>query len=415
MVDFYAGNAAGMDAFVRFPCPGNNGQLLLRMALTVETDAASEAMHALGVHLDEEEQRTLDAMIALLNAAEVRIQLGLTGEQLRISLVMSEIELLYLQEDVYQGTRYVTTNLMPGVALTVPQREVWDVAQALWRMDWSGLGQALKSDVEQWALSLDGQYEEGMFLGYAIPAASARTSYSLDDRDLAVLVDAWTNTLLTRTDAAAVADAMYGEGYWNAWLSMVQDFNRQVSWENQYGYDVSVLWDATGEPVGTIISGNLRESQERPWQLSVGWSGQDVDMLATLPQEGEDMLLRYTLSQDQQDGTQTISQRMHLLSAEAGESYDSAAEGAVNALLMREKHASPPRIRFGRPITRETLPCARRAWNCGCTRQEKAGWTCRRFQRRALPKPTWEKIRFCASRRFPAKCRKLLPYLTLRR
>lgn len=306
----------------------------LRMALTVETDAASEAMHALGVHLDEEEQRTLDAMIALLNAAEVRIQLGLTGEQLRVSLVMSEIELLYLQEDVYQGTRYVTTNLMPGVALTVPQREVWDVAQALWRMDWSGLGQALKSDVEQWALSLDGQYEEGMFLGYAIPAASARTSYSLDDRDLAVLVDAWTNTLLTRTDAAAVADAMYGDGYWNAWLSMVQDFNRQVSWENQYGYDVSVLWDATGEPVGTIISGNLRESQERPWQLSVGWSGQDVDMLATLPQEGEDMLLRYTLSQDQQDGTQTISQRMHLLSAEAGESYDSAAEGAAYALLM---------------------------------------------------------------------------------
>ena len=206
----------------------------LRMALTVETNAASEAMHALGVHLDGEEQRTLDAMIALLNAAEVRIQLGLTGEQLRVSLVMSEIELLYLQEDVYQGTRYVTTNLMPGVALTVPQREVWDVAQALWRMDWSGLGQALKSDVEQWALSLDGQYEEGMFLGYAIPAASARTSYSLDDRDLAVLVDAWTNTLLTRTDAAAVADAMYGEGYWNAWLSMVQDFNRQVSWENQY-------------------------------------------------------------------------------------------------------------------------------------------------------------------------------------
>ena len=76
----------------------------------------------------------------------------------------------------------------------------------------------------------------------------------------------------------------------------------------------------------THLSGNLRESQERPWQLSVGWSGQDVDMLATLPQEGEDMLLRYTLSQDQQDGTQTISQRMHLLSAEAGESYDSAAE-----------------------------------------------------------------------------------------
>ena len=94
----------------------------LRMALTVETNAASEAMHALGVHLDGEEQRTLDAMIALLNAAEVRIQLGLTGEQLRVSLVMSEIELLYLQEDVYQGTRYVTTNLMPGVALTVPQR-----------------------------------------------------------------------------------------------------------------------------------------------------------------------------------------------------------------------------------------------------------------------------------------------------
>lgn len=46
------------------------------------------------------------------------------------------------------------------------------------------------------------------------------------------------------------------------------------------------------------------------------------------------MLLRYTLSQDQQDGTQTISQRMHLLSAEAGESYDSAAEGAAYALLM---------------------------------------------------------------------------------
>lgn len=92
VVDFYAGNAAGMDAFVRFPCPGNNGQLCLRMALTVETNAASEAMHALGVHLDGEEQRTLDAMIALLNAAEVRIQLGLTGEQLRVSLVMSEIE-----------------------------------------------------------------------------------------------------------------------------------------------------------------------------------------------------------------------------------------------------------------------------------------------------------------------------------
>ena len=146
MVDFYAETSAGMTPLCASHAQETTDSFCLRMALTVEMDAASEAMHALGVHLDEEEQRTLDAMIALLNASEVRIQLGLTGEQLRVSLVMSEIELLYLQEDVYQGTRYVTTNLMPGVALTVPQREVWDVAQALWRMNWSGLGQALKSD-----------------------------------------------------------------------------------------------------------------------------------------------------------------------------------------------------------------------------------------------------------------------------
>ena len=308
--------------------------LRLGIAWTVEEDAFFTALSALDVYLDTEEQQAMDAVIALLNAAEVRLQLGMNGEQTRLSLMLSGSEILYFQEDVYGGRRYVTSNLFPGVAFAISQREVWDVAQALWRTDWTSLGQELGTETEAWAESLEAQYEEGVFWGDVIPSASARTRYVVEDQDLSALVDAWVDTLRSREDVAVLADTLLVEGYWDAWLDMAQDFNYQVARDNLYRYDASVLWNKTGEPVGTVIAASLRDSAQRPWMLSLGWDDRGVDALATLPLDTEDVLLRYTLSTDEQEDAQTLFQRLHVLNAAAGEGYDTAAENAAEELLM---------------------------------------------------------------------------------
>lgn len=310
----------------------------LGMTCTVEEDMVTELVRTMDIPASEELYQSLKAGIALLNAAEVNIQFSLTGEQVRASLMMSDIEICYIQEDVHQGMRYVTTNFLPGIALTMPQSNVWEIVQALWRTNWADLWQLLKMDAEQWASSLAWQHEEGIFLGDVIPTASARSSYTLEDRDLAELVDAWIATLHTREDVAALVDTLFGDGYWNAWLALVEDYNQQVAWANQYSYDVSVLWDAAGQVVGTVIlAGEPQPGEERPWQLTLGWKNQGVDMLVTLPQGAEDVLLRYTLSQSMQEGRHKLAQRMHLLGGDAGESYDIMAQQATEGILFEDE------------------------------------------------------------------------------
>ena len=319
----------------------------LSVTWTAEEALATEFVDVLALPSSEEMYQFLKAGIALLNAAEVNLQVGLTGEQVRASLMLSDIEIFYIQEDVHQGMRYVTTNFLPGIALTMPHCNVWEIAQALWRTNWADLWQLLKRDAEQWASSLAWQHEEGIFLGDVIPTASARSSYTLEDRDLAELVDTWIATLRPRTDVAALVDTLFGEGYWNAWLAMVEDYNQQVAWANQYSYDVSVLWDAAGQVVGTVIlAGEPGPGEERPWQLALGWKDQGVDILVTLPQGAEDLLLRYTLSQNTQEGGHALAQRVHLLAGDAGESYDVMAQRATESMLTEEEIS----FRFAEPL-----------------------------------------------------------------
>lgn len=297
----------------------------LRYAFTLEAENCLELWERLtGELLGAEDRRIAQVAFSLINAQELDIQTGMNGEQLRAAVLLSGQEMLYFRHDVAANRQVITSSLFPGVALESALADMLRVQQTFWQMDVEGLYADLSANTERWLASLDRQEEQGTFLGSVISGANQRVTYSVDDRDLAALVDAWVQTLLLRPDAVALLDAWLGEGSGESYLLMLEAFNRQVALDNQYAYTVSLFFHGDAL-VGLTVSGGMRDSQERPWQLTLGWDDASLDLLATVPDGSDDWLMRYTGVFGAADGTET--QQLRLLCCPAGTGYDAASQG----------------------------------------------------------------------------------------
>lgn len=307
----------------------------LRLRPEIHADAALEALETLSDDsMDQETAATIKMLLIMLDAMELDVQISLgQTKQTRVAVRMSGQELFYIQEDLVDDMLYITSDLWPGSAMRVyqgnPQEAYWDFLRA----DITGLYLSLQAETNLWLSTLEQQQETGQFLGDVIPRADERVSYFLDDRDIATLVGAWIDTLFSRQDIMQLMAAWYPEGYWESWMAMVDAYNLYVGMENLYTYSASVLWE-DGTPVGATVSGNSRESSERPWQLTMGWQDKDFDLLVTVPQGAEDLLVRYTLDTEARENETQMDQLFHVLRGGEGQSYAAAAVDAMDEVRM---------------------------------------------------------------------------------
>lgn len=268
-------------AAVTCPALAESESMQFTLSMRLGEDAFQEMMLE-EAWLDEEwdDQMTcvLQAVLRLYESMQCRVQLQPDG--IRLALMMQEEELLSAAVTWSDDEVSLVSSLMPGYRLTLSMKELREAFEAV---EWLSLFDALADVTDTWLAARDAVTETGSFAGNAYSGGTARTTYTLDDRDIATLFEGYVLCLEERQDVVNLlnADLLGGKDNAAAFFHAVRQMNYQVALNSAYSYTLAVVRDADSGPVGYSL--NVFEEDVLLGSLSLGWNGDAIKGVVSIP------------------------------------------------------------------------------------------------------------------------------------
>lgn len=303
-------------AAISCPALAESESVQFTLSMRLGEDAFQEAM--LGEEwLDEEwnDQMAsmLQAVLQLYESVQCRVQLQPDG--IRLALMMQEEEFLSAAVTWSDDEVSLVSSLIPGYRLTLSTKELREAFEAV---DWLSLFDALADVTDTWLAARDAVTEAGSFAGNAYSGGTARTTYTLDDRDIATLFEGYVLCLEERQDVVKLlnVDLFGGEDNAAAFFHAIRQMNYQVAMNSAYNYTLAVVRDADSGLVGYSL--NVFEGDVLLGALSLGWDGDALKGVVSVPLGETIAYVDFRIGET----TLTYSARQ----AAAGASYEAACQ-----------------------------------------------------------------------------------------
>ena len=306
----------------------------------LEAALASDAASMLGVDGD-----MLDAVTGIICTVLDASAFSCTVQDdgLRVSWQMQQNEIVHALLTWTDEELALSTSLLPETLLTYHYA---DALSLLGGVDWNEVAAALEAACMEWYLTRDVTFDvTGSFAGAAYEGGNERILVRVDDMELALLLD---GLLLEIEKNDALMNLLSGfgsaEGLADS-LRSFRSFNHQAAIDNQYEYELSVVYHTEGlysEAVG--ISVNVWDQGEAAWSVSIGWEEENARVIAAFHVDGMTNYFAFTeetVANGSADSEKTSVFAVY--QAAHGESYDAISADPANALAYYESVAASTR------------------------------------------------------------------------
>ena len=224
----------------------------------------AEGFHEVDEQLQESMLSVYKANAQLYNAMEVTAQLQANG--LRVAMLLQGVEWFSAEIVWTENEISMASSLIPGYRLTY---SIQALREAVEQVDWGTLLDDLADELDTWLAAQDVSTESGSFAGNAYEGGTARTTYNLEDGDLATLLDGFVLRLETRQDVVNLLNALANEDGGAAdFFHEIRTMNHQVALNSTYRYTLAVVRNGESADVGYSL--NVFEGDTLLGSLSLG-------------------------------------------------------------------------------------------------------------------------------------------------
>lgn len=299
--------------------------------------AVQEMLGATDVLSDEEAAQVssmVNVFLQLYESMQYRVQVQPDG--IRVALLMQGQEIIDAAVTWNSDEVSLASSMMPGYRLVISIKELREAVKAV---DWLSLCDALADTAEEWLRAQDAVTETGSFYGNAYAGGTSRVTYSLDDRNIATLLEGFLLCLEGRQDFTDMlnADALGGKDGATSFFHELRQMNYQVALNSSYHYTLALVRDADGELVG--CSFNAFEGDALLGSLSLGMEGDALKGVVSVPLEDTVAYVDFLLS----DTIIDYSARQ----AAAGTSYSAAC---LDDSTLRMRYESEIATQYESPL-----------------------------------------------------------------
>lgn len=249
------------------PCAALAETMSASMKLSVNEEHLATAMtkRFADVFDGSADAGTLLSIVAqLLNGAEI----GVVSQEDAASITMSLSGKQLLDFAVYTDgdAGYLTSDLMCGYALRFSVSDM-ENADPVGSVDWEGVASSMVGAALQQASSIQHESTHGAFAGDAYTGGTRCETITLDDRDIAELLQAMM-TPEARSAVSALSEFLGMNA--EATFAQLDELHAQAASSNAHRYIIRYVTDDAYEPVGLSVTVMREEAQLATLSLGFG-------------------------------------------------------------------------------------------------------------------------------------------------